>query len=274
MSRRTRNCRCLRMLAILAIAAAPQAVSAQADDADCSDHGHSHGLHFSHPLFTESVSPDTKVRFDFGRVWESEGNETELELEAEFAIDRTFSVEIVFPYTFLQPDEDPSTDRVGNLEIALKFANFAFEDHGILLGYGVEFGLPTGDQDEGIGSDHLWEIAPFLNIGAVVGGFEFVTWTRFGIPVNQNAAEEVETEFQYDFSTLYHVSNRIEALLELNGEAGLSGGAAGSGTIAIAPGVKVAPFADSPLLVGAGVSIPLTHEERDASLKIALFWHF
>ncbi len=142
------------------------------------------------------------------------------------------------------------------------------------MGYGLELGLPTGDDDKGIGEGHLWEIEPFVGIGLVSGDFELVSLTRFGIPTNQEVGEEVETEIHYDFSALYHFSTRVQGLLELNGEAGLSGDAAGEGIISVSPGIKVAPLAESPLFVGLGASFPLGDEELDARLKLALFYHF
>lgn len=253
---------------LLALATSPSVSTAQ------EDHHHSHGLHFSHPLFTESVSPDTKLRIDLGKEWESEGNSTETELEAEFAFDRSVSVEVTAPYVFLDPELGPATSGAGNIEVALKFANFAFERHGILLGYGLAVGLPTGDAEAGTGTDHIWELEPFLNVGLAVADFEFVAWGRFGIPTNQEEGEDIETDFSYDLSVLYHVSSRVQGLVELNGQTGLSGEEASTGTATVAPGIKVAPLANSPLFVGLGIGLPLSDQDIDARVKLSLFWHF
>lgn len=239
------------------------------------DDGHSHGLHFAHPLFTESITPDTKVRFDSSREWEAEGTASELELEAEYGFHPAFSIEVVAPYHFVNPDAGPNESGFGNLELALKFANFAFENTGLLLGYGLEVGMPTGDDAKGIGSGHIWELEPFLGIGLMTGNWELVNRTRFGIPINQDPGEEVETELHYDFSALYHFSARVQGLLELNGLVGLSGDEAGQGIVSLSPGIKVAPFAGHPLFfVGLGGSFPLGEEELDARLKLAFFYHF
>ena len=238
------------------------------------DDGHSHGLHFAHPLFSESITPDTKVRFDSGREWEAEGTASELELEAEYGFHPAFSIEVVAPYHFVRPDAGPNESGFGNVELALKFANFAFEDKGLLLGYGLEVGMPTGNDATGIGNGHIWEIEPFLGIGFMTGNWELVNRTRFGIPINQDPGEEVETELHYDFSALYHFSPRLQGLLELNGLVGLSGDEAGEGMVSLSPGIKVAPFAGHTLFVGLGGSFPLGDEELDARLKLAFFYHF
>jgi hypothetical protein len=234
-----------------------------------------HDLHFTHPIFTESVSPDSKVRVDFAREWEEEGNANEIELEAEYGIHHDFSIEVEAPFVFLSPDVGSSESGLGNLEVAFKFANLTFVERGLLLGYGLAFGLPTGDEAGGIGSDHIWEIEPFFNFGVISGNWEIVGWTRFGIPTNQDVGEEVETEFHYDFSTLYHFSPRLQGLVELNGGTGLSGDEAGQGIVTLSPGIKVAPFSgNTDLFIGLGGGFPLGDEELNAHLRAAVFYHF
>lgn len=62
---------------------------------------HHPGLHFSHPLISESPSPDTKVRLDyfFQHVDSNDekADQSTLRLEAEYAFHRTFSVSIQGP---------------------------------------------------------------------------------------------------------------------------------------------------------------------------------
>ncbi len=243
------------------------------------DHSHdagdtTHGLHFSHPLFTESVSPDTKVRLNTGREWEADGRAWEYEFEAEYAFHRAFSIEVGLPYVARQPDGTPGDARVGNLKVLFKFANYAFESKGLLLGYGVEFGVPTGDQAVGIGNDHIWSVAPVLNIGYMRGKLELVGFSIFEIPFAQNDGEEVETEFLYNASVLVHVSPKFQALVELNGMTALSGDESGTTLVRVSPGVKIAPSRGSPLFLGLGVSVPLQESELDAMAQVSLFYHF
>ena len=124
---------------------------------------HHEGLHFSHPLIAESVSPDTKVRidYDFADLGQDASTHT-LGLELEYAFHRAFSIEAGVPFRGLDLGDESGTSRLGNAEVALKFANYAFEHRGLLFGYGVEFGLPTGSEAAGIGSDHIVEFEPFF----------------------------------------------------------------------------------------------------------------
>lgn len=242
---------------------------------DSAPHDDHHGLHFSHPIFTESISPDRKVRFDGAGGFADEENEWEAEFEGEWTFHRSFSIEVAVPYVFQDVDEGTSFNGFGNAEVAFKFANFAFEDAGVLLGYGMAIGVPTGDGSKGIGSDHIWELEPFLNAGYKEGPFEAVAWARFGIPTNQDDGEEIETDFNYDLSLLYAFNPRLQGLLELNGWTVASGEQAGIGTAFLGPGVKLAPFsALSSLFVGVGAAFPLDQDELDAGVRVSLFYHY
>ena len=122
---------------------------------------HKQGLHFAHPLITESPSPDTKIRLDYifkeiEGEHHGEGDEDEeggeskehtLQLEAEYAFSRNFSIEVGVPYTFVDPDDGESEDHFNNIEVGFKFATYIFEEYGLLLGGGLELGIPSGDDE-------------------------------------------------------------------------------------------------------------------------------
>ncbi|MFQ5511833.1 MAG: transporter [Candidatus Krumholzibacteriia bacterium] len=266
-------------LAAAAWAVAPCAAAPAADHHPGETH-HRHGsLHFSHPIIAESPSPDTKVRLDyfFMDVENEDGSGTanRFRFEGEYAFHRSFSVELDFPVESVNPDGEASRSNVGNVEIALKFANFVFEEHRLLLGYGIEFGLPTGDEAKGIGSDHLLEFEPFLNVGYKSGKLEAVSFATFGIPTNQGTGEEVETELGYDFSLLYHFVPRLQGLLELDGETVLSGDEQGHTVVNLTPGLKIAPRPASSLQVGLAAGFPVTGaEEFDVRTVLSVFYHF
>ena len=226
-----------RWLSLVLVLFVPLRVAFAQEHAEADHH---EGLHFSHPLIAESVSPDTKVRidYDFADLGPDASAHT-LRLELEYAFHRAFSIEAGIPFTSLDLDES-GTSRFGNAEVALKFANYAFENRGVLLGYGVEFGLPTGSEAAAIGSDHVVEFEPFFNIGFQRSDWELVVFTTFGIPTNQEEGEEVDTELGTDFSMLYHASPRLQLLLEFDGESVLSGEESGKQTWHVTPGIKFA----------------------------------
>jgi len=274
--RRSRRGRCHRLLPALVaaglLAAAPP--GARADDEPAGDHHHA-PLHFSHPLIAESPSPDTKVRLDVFGLDEEEGDATSFRLEAEYAFHPSFSIELDVPYTRLAPDGGGSVSSLDTVGIGLKFANFAFADKGLLLGYGVELGLPTGDDGKGIGSDHLVEVETFLSLGYKRDRFELVTFVEFGIPTNQEEDDEFETELGLQVSLLYHLSSRLQLLLEADGERVLSGEEEGETVVNLSPGVKVKAAAGSAWWIGAAAGFPLSNEEEfDRRLLLSAFYHF
>lgn len=243
------------------------------------DPGDPYGLHFSHPLITESPSPDTKARLDYFLQHLDDGDEQgfvhTVRLEAEYAFHPTLSLEVDVPFTFLDPEEGFSESAFDTVEIGLKGANFAFAEYGLLLGYGIELGLPTGDDAKGIGSDYELEIEPFLDAGFQCGRLELVAFARFGIPTNQNADEEVENELGFNASALFHVTRELMALVEFDGETALNGEESGATVANVTPGLKVRPFEQVGLEIGAGVSVPITgREEFEIQGVLAAFYHF
>jgi hypothetical protein len=249
------------------------------------EHGsHSHtaaNLHFSHPLVTESPSPDTKLRFDYffakepGEDDEAGADRHTFRLEGEYAFTSWLSFEVDVPYTFLEPDEGQSTDRLDNTEVGLKYANFTFSEYGLLLGGGIEFGLPTGNEEKGIGSNHVLEVEPYLDVGYKRDRLEIVGFTSFGLPQNENCQDEADLELGWNVSVLYHATPRIQTLLEFDGEHVFGGEEDGLDVVNVTPGIKVQPLDDPNLQVGVGVSLPLTDEkEFYARLILSAFYHF
>ncbi len=261
-------------LALLALWGA-DAARAQQPHRHGADH-HGSRLHFSHPLIAESPSPDTKVRFDIAheRLDEHSGRSSLIALEAEYAFSPGVSVEVGLPYVFLDPRLGTAVSNVGDVEVALKLATFALAQHGVLLGGGVEVGIPTGSEEKHIGGEHF-EIEPFVNAGVQRGRLEAVTFVRVGIPTSKEADEPLETELAYNVSVLYHLAPALEVLLEHDGRTALSGG---DGEVAahLTPGLKLRPLAAAPsLLVGVGHNIPVTaHREFASHTRVSLFYHF
>lgn len=247
-------------------------------------------LHFSHPLIAESPSPDTKIRLDYffldvdGEVEDEElGEEGEgpqkfkestIRLELEYAFNRNISIEANIPYTFLDVDGGPNQNRLNNIEVGVKTATFILAQYGILLGGGIEFGLPTGKDRKGIGSDNIIEIEPFVDFGYKYKKLEIVGFLSLGFPVNQEGGQDEGDELGYNLSMLYHVGSSLEVLLEFDGERVLNGEEDGEWVVNIDPGIKVAPFTNKRIQFGFGAGFPLTDDEEFRYRLIgSLFYH-
>lgn len=255
------------------------------------DHDNPGGLHFSHPLITESPSPDTKIRLDYfflnvdGEVEDEElGEEAEgpskfkestVNLELEYAFTRNISIEADIPYTFINPDEGKDVNHFNTIDIGVKLATFILEEYGILLGGGLEFGLPTGDDEKGIGSDNIFEIEPFLSFGWKYKILEIVSFLHIGFPVNQKGDQNEGDELGYNLSTLVHATEWLEVLLEFDGVTVLNGEEEGESVLNIDPGVKFKPFKSQDLQVGFGAGFPVTNDEEfEYRLIASVFYHF
>ncbi len=262
------------------LAAVPQ-IRADEEGHQSEMHEEREGLHFVHPLIAETPSPDNTIRFDYFyrniNSGEDDADENTVRFVAEYVINPSVSLQIEAPYTWREPSGTPSDSSFDDFEFIAKYANFALEDEGILLGGGLRLGLPTGDTKEEIGSNHIVEFEPFIDAGYKNGNFETTATLSFGFPSNQRDEEENEEEASigYNLSLLYHVNSRVQALVEFDGGSVLSGDEDGPWIVNITPGVKVRPFKDKDFDLGVGVSLPLTDtEEFDVSTIISAILHF
>ena len=261
----------LRSYAIALLLLAPLHLAAQDHD---DDHEHGH-LHFSHPLVTESPSPDTKLRFDYILDWSNEtpaARENTIRVEGEYAFTHSVSLAVVTPFTFRN---SPSTDRangIGNVELSLKAASLRYGEQGLLLGGGFSVGIPTGSDAKGIGSSHLVELEPFVDAGYKKEHLELVGFARMSSTVNRRASEELERNLGLDFSALYAVRQRLESLVEFTTDRPLVG-AEKNFTSFVAPGVKIYPFSNRQVMFGASLALGVGSNDARAAM-ISGFYHF
>ncbi len=287
--------RTLCVMSLVPIAFAHHAARAQRHDARDDDHHdgpthqplgvepgqphrHAHpGIDLAHPLVGESPLPETHVKFRYLFADSGDGREHTFSAEVEYALIPQFSVEAVLPYTFLDLDGEPSRDRVNDAEISFKLASYRWVDANVLPAVGLGVGLPTGNEEAGIGSDHVIELEPFARVGAWLGRFEFIGGVSLGIPLNQTSEERDEDEdfeIAYNFSTLYHVAPSVQALLELHGTSVFAGDDDEHAHY-LSPGLMTQPLRDKSITFGAGVSLPLTDErDFDYAVNVLVLVHF
>ena len=257
---------------------------------DDDHHSHTHVLNFSHPLISESPLPDTKIRLDYffldvdGEVEDEElGEEGEgpqkfkestINLELEYAFNRNISIGANIPYTFLNVDGASNENNLNNIEIGIKTATFILAEYGVLLGGGIEFGLPTGKDRKGIGSDNIIEIEPFVDFGYKYRDLEVIGFLSLGFPVNQKGDQHEGDELGYNLSMLYSINKSISAILEFDGETVLNGEEDGESVLNIDPGITVAPFKDKGIIFGAGMGFPLT-DDKEFEYRVigSVFYH-
>jgi hypothetical protein len=238
-----------------------------------------HGLEFYHPLVSNTPLPENYVRFTYdyanepGHHHEPGADRHFLAVNLEYALLRSFSLELQVPYTFLNPDEGSSTNHLDNIELISKYANFAFADRGLLLGGGLTLVFPSGDEDKGIGSSHIWVIEPFLDFGWKLNRFELVGFVDFGFPVNEGSEDEADLELGWNLSFTYLITDRFHYLLEFEGEHDF-GGPEDFNVVNISPGIKYQVLKRK-LSLGVSVRLPLTQDkEFYVSPRFSVFYNF
>ncbi len=129
-------------------------------------------------------------------------------------------------------------ESFSELDLDLKFANFAFAEHGLLLGYGAGLAVPL--RTEGEPARALTSVEPFLNLGYKKAAWEVETFARFGIPTSGSDGVPANAELGTNLSVLRHFGERLQALLEMDTTSPLGGG--DDPVLAdLTPGVKVQP---------------------------------
>jgi hypothetical protein len=239
------------------------------------------GLEFSHPLFSNTPQPERVLRFYYDYFNEpSHGDEPGADrhtwtVGAEYALLRSFSLELLVPWTYLHPDEHASTSRLDDLELVGKYASFAFEEQGVLFGGGLALDLPTGDEDKDIGSSHIVVIEPFLDFGYKLNRFELIGFANFGFPVNEGHEDEADLELSWNLSFLYLITDRFHYMLEFDGKHLFGGEHDGFDMVNISPGVKYQVLKNRKLYLGASVRLPLASDKQFyVSPRFSVFYHF
>ena len=240
------------------------------------DHDHDH-LHFSHPLVTESPSPDTKLRLDYigARTSDPVGvRENAFRLEGEYSFNHSVSLAIVTPFISRTAPATARASGFGNIELSLKAAGLAFGEGGLLLGGGLSAALPTGSDAKGIGSTHIIELEPFLDAGYKRNALELVGFAILSSTFHRRASEQAERNLTFNFSTLYEIESRIEGLIEVTTSRALIGPESGIQRTFIAPGLKVYPFTNRNFMFGTSVEFGagVVHDTR--VLLLSAFYHF
>ena len=240
------------------------------------DHDHDH-LHFSHPLVTESPSPDTKLRLDYigTRTSDPTGvSENTFRLEGEYSFNHNVSLAIVTPFISRTAPAAERASGFGNIELSLKAASLAFGKHGLLLGGGLSAALPTGSDAKGIGSSHIVELEPFLDAGYKRNVLELVGLAALSSTYRRRASDEAERNLTFNLSALYRIQSRLEGLIEVTTARALIGPESGLPQTFVAPGLKVYPFTNRKFMFGASVELGTGSVHDTYALLLSGFYHF
>lgn len=232
-------------------------------------------LEFSHPLITESISPDNKIRFTYfnTKVNDSLSSQT-CDLELEYAPVPFFSLHLDVPYQVLKPGTSTESN-LDNIEFTLKFANFALAEHSILFGYGIGLGFPTGNDIKGIGSNHILNVEPFLNGGYKWRRWEWIAYFTLNVPTHQRMDEMMQSGLDSRITALYHLNSYFQLLGEFGNERYVSHQSGWNKNYELLEGIKYLPFGHKPWILALGVNEPIAQNEvLKFQWLFSLFYHF
>lgn len=264
------------LLAAAAIASLSVPAAAQhADRDDDHDHGHDY-LHFSHPLITESPSPDTKVRLD--AAFESSdvppgSRSTALRGEVEYAFSRSLSLAIVAPFVRITSPRGARGSALGSVELSAKAASLVFARSGVLVGGGMSVGLPTGSDAKGIGSGHLYELSPFVDAAMRRGNVEAVGFLTYSTVTNRHAGDPSEGSATLNGSVLWRVVPQIELLGEVATSRAIGGGEGAHYETFLAPGIKWRPESWPKLAIGVAAVRGVGIARTTNGVQLSAFYH-
>lgn len=236
-------------------------------------HDHKHHqeghIHFVHPLITEPPIPDNKVRLNYqylstpGEDGESGKRISTIEAGFEYAFTPSWGVEFAIPYSIVKTKRGGGNeDNFDNAEIALKYANHHFADNGLILGGGLELGLPTGNSRKDIGSSHAHEIEPFISGAYAAGSFEAIGALHLGFPRNKNGENEADTDLGWNLAFTRKQNDNLSWALELQGEHVNGGEEDGLDVINAFPSISYSLKSHQDFIIAGGIGFPLSNDRE------------
>ena len=203
----------------------------------------------------ETVAPQEKGELQVtsgGEYWKDDAlKQTGVPLTFEYGITDRFQVELEAPYIFLKPEAGTKRSGPGDVEAGFLY-NILKKDEPVALSVAAEIGVPTGDEDKGLGEGETeWGTSVILAKRAGKGQVHLGLGGEFSGD---------EAGFFYNLSGVYPFG-KLSGTLELSGRGG------DEHSLYLVPGVvwRLDAIADE-LELGAGVARGLTADSADWGL--------
>jgi hypothetical protein len=236
---------------------------------------------FIDPLVTEHAFVDRKVRSDFRALFPRDsgaGNGYVNIFVFEYAFTNWFALEFAQPLIFLNPDNAPSENGLGDLGWGAKFEILHGPESGnVIFSLGLEGSLPSGAEEVGAGEE--WEIAPFLALDYAFGDGTIKVQSNaeaeYAIPRDPDEESQWEA-IVWNTAFSFYPSEKIVPLLEFNSSwEGISDDT--RFIFAITPGVVVSlsDIAGTRWDIAGGAQVFVGDDrEEDVTLIISLRYHW
>ena len=229
------------------------------------------------PLVTTKAYPEDELVLSTSITTDNRDRiENELIYEQRFGARNQF--EIIFPFGWSEQSGSGSGDRewtssVGDIGLAVKRVMYHDLDAGSILSLGGEVFLPTGDEDEGFGSDTT-VFEPYLAYGQLLPENFFLQFQGgFALPLDRDKANE-EAFWRGVLGRTFLVGRYgrgISPMVELLGSRELVSGATTHWDLV--PQVQIPLNTRQHVRLAAGARIPLNDTDvRETSYGLYLLW--
>ena len=251
-----------------------------------------------HHFGIEPAYLDRDLLIDYAQTRGDEGSEREFELELEWAFTSRLGLIVEAPLVRVHPNGESVETGIGDLAIAPRA--LILDTERLLLSANFEVGIPTGDEDRGLGSGEA-VLAPSLSLWADCAAFpESQQWVTFQAQVGtEHGAESGDSELSYACGlawtmapdgAIFHgsgahgphrglepdvhgVAGSLNLLTEFSGRTGLSGEADSMSSFELLFGASVA--LSGRWEVRGGYQFPVGgRSEFDDSFLLGVVFHF
>jgi hypothetical protein len=223
------------------------------------------------PLFTEKAFPEDEavVTADLGT-----GDETdhEVELLYERRIGSRHMIEVALPFVGRSRTAGGGASGLGDVALGYKYAAYHDLDSGHIVSLGGEVILPTGDQEQGLGSGATL-LEPFVTWGWLLGAAFLQAHAFAEVPVEGDREHEagLRMAFGRTWTSGGPFGRSWTPTLEVLAQRELESGAAIE--VDLVPQIQVSLNRRQHLLLSVGARIPLVHgDDRDVRIVAYVLW--
>jgi len=171
-------------------------------------------------IYSLRVLPATRVGADY-QTYELDQHRyykrtQTLSAFGEYAINEFFSVSMFLPWTRRTETKFDTTTRFDNMGLGLHFANVG--SFLVPVG-GINLTLPTGREQDGIGSKRIFNVEPYAGLGGYSDWFSILGVVRYNTETNRQFREDVIKKDNFARAWICNVTmgatfQYVDALLE------------------------------------------------------------
>jgi hypothetical protein len=144
-------------------------------------------LNFRRPLFTGKAFPEDELVLNYNFEQSRRSRSLVNEWTFEKRLGARGMAEVTLPFVYNDPEGRTTTGGVGDLTLAYKHVLFASPRHGTIASFSLDFVVPTGDRERGLGDDTVG-LGPSLRAGKILGPFVLQSEIKAVLPVDINKA--------------------------------------------------------------------------------------